>query len=38
LNDTLHGTDGTGGNDILDGRGGTDTCDADVGDTVRNCE
>ena len=37
-NDTLDGRDGVGGNDTVDGGPETDDCQADTGDTVKNCE
>ena len=36
--DTINGTDGTGGNDQLWGSNGTDTCTADPGDSIIRCE
>jgi Ca2+-binding RTX toxin-like protein len=37
-NDTLDGVDNLSGNDQVNGGQNTDTCTADVGDTVVNCE
>ncbi|GAB3435622.1 hypothetical protein GCM10027569_88040 [Flindersiella endophytica] len=37
-NDTLDGVDNVNGNDQVNGGQNTDTCTADVGDTIVNCE
>jgi Ca2+-binding RTX toxin-like protein len=36
--DLLYASDGVSGNDTVNGRDGEDTCTADVGDVVSNCE
>jgi len=37
-NDTIDAVDGVSGNDIVVGGKGTDTCTADPGDSVSDCE